>query len=191
MSSDAPRAIDVDGQGLRIAVVAARYNARFVDALLENVLKTLDKGGVQAEDVETIRVPGSFEVPYAVSMLANSAQYDCIIALGVVIAGATNHHDIIAYTTAEAFITASREYETPIINGIVTVNSEAEAEERCSGRLNRGKEFGQAALEMAALKVELVERLDEVALLMDDDLEMEEGDGWTDYLEDDEEPWKS
>lgn len=191
MSTDAPEALSYGGKELHFGVVAARYNSRFVDALLANVVKTLGKAGVPTEGIEIVRVPGSLEVPYVVSMLAGTGQFDCIVALGVVIAGATSHHDIIASTTAEAFITTSRELETPIINGIVTVNSEEEAKERCTGKLNRGKEFGLAALEMAALKVELVQLVDDIAILTDEGLGLEEGEEWSDFLEDDEEPWKS
>jgi len=186
MSRDNPHPMHVDGSGLRFAIVAARYNQRHVDDLLEQVLRTLDASGVAAEDVETLRVPGSNEVPYAAGMLAKTLEFDCVIALGLVMAGATSHHDVIAQSTAFLLQQIGMQSEVPVINGIVVVNSEEQARERCSGALNRGREFAAAALEMADIKRRLVQRLDALDAQAAADDAM-----WDDlFEEDDEEPWK-
>lgn len=192
MSADSPEALVIDGNGLRFGIVAARFNKRYVDALLERVLRTLDEYSVQPEDVETIRVPGSFELPYVVNMLAAREEFDCIIALGVVIAGATSHHELIGHTTAKAFIDISRQSQIPVINGILTVNTEEQAEERSLGALDRGREFAQAAVEMADLGRRLSQQLEEAfgldgaeqwPFLFDEDDDDED--------DDEDQPWKS
>ncbi|MDP0499398.1 MAG: 6,7-dimethyl-8-ribityllumazine synthase [Verrucomicrobiota bacterium JB022] len=162
MSEDFPNAALIDGAGLRFGIVAARFNQRHVDDLLVQALDALDRAGVAAEDIETVRVPGSQEVPYAAAMLAKTYEFDCIIALGIVIAGGTSHHEIIAECTAQALQRVAIDTEIPVINGIVTVNNEAQAVERSAGPTGRGRAFGEAALQMADVKRRLVGRLDEI-----------------------------
>ncbi len=191
MSSDPLESLGVDGSGLRIGIVAARYNRRHVDALLDQVLRTLDEAHVAEVDIETLRAPGAFETPYLAGMLATSGEFDAVIVLAVVIAGDTDHHEVIAYSTAEALLRISRETEIPVINGIITVNTVQQAEQRCIGALNRGREFALAALEMADLKVQLVRRLDEI-FKQDEQQPAADKDDWDVFFdEDDEEPWKS
>jgi 6,7-dimethyl-8-ribityllumazine synthase len=95
------------------------------------------------------RVPGAAELPFAACLLADANDYDAIIVLGVVIAGDTNHHEIIGDSTAQALLDLSITKKTPMINGILVVNNLAQAEARAGEAINRGKEFAQAALEMA------------------------------------------
>lgn len=192
MSTDRPKDFSIDAAGLRFGIVAARFNPQRVNDLLERVLSTLDGAGVLMEDIETIRVPGSHEVPYVCSMLAKTEEFDAIIGLGLVLAGKTNHHDVIAYSSAHAFQRMAMDYEIPIINGILVVENDQQAEERCSGEINRGREFALAAMEMADLRRRLSERLDVHKLFGDDDLEDLFGD--VDFeLEDDDDSdrWKS
>ncbi len=191
MSQDHPDFTRIDPQGMRFAIVAACYNQRQVDTLLGRVLETLHEAGVAADAIETIRVPGSNEVPYAAHMLAETGEFDCLIALGVVVAGETSHHEVIAYTTAQALMRAGTESEVPIINGIITANSPREVEARCGGQIDRGREFALAALKMAAVKSSLEGRIDsgfEEMKCSDfeclKDLENEDPD-------DDQPPWRS
>ncbi len=172
MSQDRPDIPEVDGSDLYFCIVAARYNAEFVDALVERAVATLRASRVREGNITVMRVPGSNELPYAVYMQALSRQYDCVIALGVVIAGDTSHHDVIAFGTAQAFHGIGAQTEVPIINGIITVNSREQAEVRCMGEHDRGAEFAHAALEMAWHKLRLVETLDEI----EDELGEEEDD---------------
>ncbi len=160
MSLNQPEDLEIDAAGLRFGIVAARFNETFVNALLERCIGVLAKVGVAPEDIEVARVPGSNEIPYAVAMLAKSNQFDAVIGLGLVIAGETPHHAVIADSTGAALQRIGIDTEIPVINGIVVVHNEEQAEARCLGNLNRGREFGRAALEMAALKVSLVARLD-------------------------------
>lgn len=195
MSTDPLESIGVDAAGLRFGIVAARFNRRYVDALLDKVLRTLDEEGAAEADIETLRTPGAFETPYVAGMLAASGEFDAIIVLAVVVAGDTNHHEVLADSTAEALLRIARESETPVINGIITVNTEQQAEARCMGALNRGREFALAAIEMADLKTQLVRRLDDIfSALEKQKAEDETWDAFFEDIDDDdeeEEPWKS
>lgn len=135
---------------LSIAIVAARYNTILVEALIENTLNTLKESDIEPICLE--RVPGSAELPYAASLIEKSHSLDGIIALGVIIAGETDHHSVIAYSGAQALNQISTEKNIPIINGVIVTNSQKEAEDRCGSKVNRGREFALAAIEMAQLK---------------------------------------
>jgi len=148
MSLDTPSFKRIDGSGFRFGIVAARYNEALVDSLLSAASDVLQAAGAQAPQVE--RVPGSAELPLAASLMAKSGQFDAIIAIGLVIAGDTNHHNIIGDSTATAFHNIGIENDLPIINGIIVVNNQEQAEARAGTTINRGKEFAEAALEMAA-----------------------------------------
>ena len=137
-------------EGLSIAIVAARYNTALVDALIEHTVKELKVSGIEAINLE--RVPGSAELPYSASLIEKNHAVDAIIILGVVIAGSTDHHSVIAYSSAQAINQISLEKNIPIINGIIVTNSQQEAQDRCGSKINRGKEFALAAIEMAQLK---------------------------------------
>lgn len=162
MSEQAPKFQNVAGAGIRIGIVAARFNQPLVDSLLEHVLGTCRACGVEAEDLEVYRTPGAHELPYAVGMLAKSGDFDAVVALGVVIAGETKHHDVLAHTTAQSLQAIALDTEVPVINGILTTETEAQAVARSRGRGSRGPEFAQAALEMAELQRLLAQRLDEL-----------------------------
>lgn len=98
------------------------------------------------------RVPGSNELPVAAQLLARSGHYDVIVALGVLIRGDTIHYELIADAATQALQRVALESATPVINGVVVAENQAQAEARCRGPINRGAEFARAALEMAALK---------------------------------------
>ncbi len=162
MSKNPPETSPIDGADFFIGVVASRYNGELVDALLERTLKTLKEHGVRERNIEVLRVPGANELPYAAHMLAAMGELDCLIALGVVVAGETTHHEVISYGTAYALHSVAMQSEIPVINGILTVSSLEQAAERITGARDRGAEFARAALQMAWHKLKLVERLDAI-----------------------------
>jgi 6,7-dimethyl-8-ribityllumazine synthase len=147
MSLDIPTAQEIDGNGLRIAVLASRYNEALVDSLVNHACAVIKRSGAASPTLD--RVPGAAELPFAAATLAKQGHFDAIICIGVVIAGDTNHHEIIGESTAAALLDVSISQEIPVINGILVVNSLAQAEARAGESINRGKEFAQAALEMA------------------------------------------
>jgi 6,7-dimethyl-8-ribityllumazine synthase len=152
MSLDAPSPLTVSGADFRIGIVAARFNAALVDALVARAHGRLGSAGVQAAAIEMIRVPGSHEIPWAAQQLAASGRFDAVITLGVLIAGDTNHHEMVGDAVAAALMRVSLDTRIPVINGVIVVNNMAQAEARTTGSMDRGSEFANAALEMAALK---------------------------------------
>ena len=155
MSLSAPLPLSVNGAGLRIGIVAARFNPSLVDGLLARTLESLLTAGVSETEIGVVRVPGSHEVPWAAQALALGDKYDCVIGLGVLIAGDTNHHEMVGAAVSDALLRVALETRVPVINGVLVVNSLAQAEARCTGKINRGAEFAAAALEMAVLKGKL------------------------------------
>jgi 6,7-dimethyl-8-ribityllumazine synthase len=150
MSLDVPNLQSIVGSDFRFAVVAASYNQRLVDALVERAVSTLEAAGAAAPSLD--RVPGSAELPYAASLIAATGEVDAIIAIGVVIAGDTSHHQIIGDSTAAALQHLGLQCGLPIINGILVVENQEQAEARAGETLNRGKEFAEAALAMAQFR---------------------------------------
>jgi len=152
MSFDNPDSLDLKGADKTFSIVAARFNRELIDGLLERTIDTLLEANVTRDNIKVVRVPGSNEIPYMAGMLASSDEFDCVICLGVVVAGETRHHEVIATSTASALQVIGLELEIPIINGIIVANTLEDARARTVGAINRGREFAQAALEMAAHK---------------------------------------
>ena len=100
-------------------------------------------------------MPGSHEVPWGAQQFATSGRFDAVITLGVLIAGDTNHHEMVGDAVAAALMRVSLDSRVPVINGVIVVNNLAQAEARTTGSIDRGAEFAAAALEMAALKKSL------------------------------------
>jgi len=152
MSLASPQAQAIDGARFRLAVVAARFNPTLVDGLLARLQAGLQAAGVKAERIATHRVPGSHEVPWAVGQLAATRRFDCVVALGVLIGGDTNHHEMVGDSVSHALQRVALDHGTPVINGVIVANTLAQARARTVGGIDRGAEFARAALEMAALK---------------------------------------
>jgi len=163
MSQDSPSFTFDENGDYAIGIVASQFNQRYVESLLSAVLDELDERGLSEHDLRLIRVPGAGEIPYAVNLLAESGQFDAVIALGCIIAGDTQHDEVLAHSTAASLQNIGLITHVPVINGIVHVETEEQAKVRCMGKTNRGKEFAQGALVMAELK-------QDVADVMDDDL---------------------
>jgi 6,7-dimethyl-8-ribityllumazine synthase len=152
MSLAAPEQRSINGAELRLGIAAARFNPELVEGLLTHVTETLRAAGVKDANLAVMRVPGSHEVPWAAHTLATGSQSDCVIALGVLVAGDTNHHEMVGESVSHALQRIAIDTRTPVINGVIVANSTEQARARCIGAINRGAEFAQAALEMAALR---------------------------------------
>jgi len=151
MSRQAHPELPIQGAPFTFGIVAARYNAALVDALLHTVFEQLTAAGVKEKRIRLVRVPGSHEVPWAAQALA-AMEFDCVIALGVLIGGDTHHHELVGTSVSHALQQVALATRTPVINGVIVADTLDQAEERCLGTINRGAEFARAALEMAALK---------------------------------------
>ncbi|MGF1448147.1 MAG: 6,7-dimethyl-8-ribityllumazine synthase [Opitutales bacterium] len=160
MSSATPDFGELNGSDLVIGVVTAAYNPELTDGLLARVQAVLREHRVAPDNIDLRRVPGSAELPYAANMLATSGEYDCVIVLGVVIAGDTPHHMIIAQSTASALQQIALATQVPTINGIIVTENEDQARARVLGDIDRGAEFARAGLVMAREKVDLCEFLE-------------------------------
>ena len=154
MSLASPTAQAISGAAFRVGFVAARFNESLVDALLARAQVALGLAGVKAKNVLVVRVPGSHEVPWAAQQLAARGKRDVVIALGVLIGGDTNHHEMVGQSVSHALQRVALKTGVPIINGVIVADTLAQARARCAGPINRGTEFAHAALAMAALKQE-------------------------------------
>lgn len=152
MSLSVPQSQSVNGATFQVGIAASRFNEKLVDALLERAISVLDAAGVKPKNITTVRVPGSHEIPWAAQELASRKRCDVVIALGVLIGGDTNHHEMVGQSVSAALQTITLNQRVPVINGVIVANTLAQARARCTGKINRGAEFAQGALEMAALK---------------------------------------
>lgn len=142
--------------GLRIAVVVSRYNDFVTDRLQAGALAALTHSGVAESDVTVIKVPGSFEIPFAAQQAAASGGFDAVVCLGCLIRGATAHFEYIAAAAAHGITAAAAATGVPIAFGVLTTNSVEEAIERAGeGPANKGWEAALAAVEMATVTRQL------------------------------------
>ncbi|MCZ6675058.1 MAG: 6,7-dimethyl-8-ribityllumazine synthase [Verrucomicrobia bacterium] len=154
MSTFKPDYDPIDGSPYSFGIVCSRFNPEAVDALLKNTLATLSESGVEEKNIRVMRVPGSNEVPWGVQVLASSGQFDCCIGLGVLLRGGTVHFEVVAQSASDGLQKVALNELIPVINGIVVADTIEQALERTRGEINRGREFGEAALQMAQLKQE-------------------------------------
>ena len=140
-------------EGARFAIVASKYNARYVDGMLRAAKQTLLINGVGAKNLKVFRVPGAFETPVVVAKLAareGDERFNAIIGLGVILQGATSHAEHIGMAVTQAFASTQITYHVPIIHEVLVFTDPEQARERClSKEHNRGTEAANTALEMS------------------------------------------
>lgn len=156
MSDCSPEIRGVASPKDTVFIVASLFNQEWVDLLLESCRDRLVKRGFRADRIFSIRVPGAFEIPWALDRGIQHYQPSVAVGLGVVIQGDTSHHHVLEMTTATELLRISRDSGCPVVNGIITTGTLEQAKERCQPeRMNRGSEFADAALALAALNRQL------------------------------------
>jgi 6,7-dimethyl-8-ribityllumazine synthase len=141
-----------DARPWRVAIVAARFNAALVDQLIEGATRRWRAHGGDAAQLIVQRVPGAFELPLAALKFAASGDYHAVIALGCVIRGDTPHFEYVAGECARGLMDAGLATGIPVVFGVLTTETQAQAEERADvRRMNKGAESLDAALEMIEL----------------------------------------
>jgi 6,7-dimethyl-8-ribityllumazine synthase len=142
----------LDATGLRIGIVAGRFNDFIVARLIEGAVDALVRHGVSPADIEIVRVPGAFEMPLALQRLAQGRRHDALVALGCVIRGATPHFDYVSGEASRGIAQASLAHELPIGFGLLTVDTIEQAIERAGTKAgNKGVDAALSAIEMATL----------------------------------------
>ena len=145
----------VKKNGGRFAIVASKYNARDVDAMLRAATAVLKKGG--AKEIQIIRVPGAFEIPIVAARLASASPApSAIICLGIILRGATTHAQTISEVVSHGLGALAVQTQVPIIHEVLLLENEQQARERCLSKThNRGAEAALTAIEMSALMARL------------------------------------
>jgi 6,7-dimethyl-8-ribityllumazine synthase len=142
----------LDGEGLSIGIVRARFNDPITRALESACHDELLALGVQAHDIRSVTVPGALEVPVALDALARSGDFDALVALGCVIRGETYHFELVANESGAGVTRVSLDHQIPVANAILTVENEEQARARID---EKGRDAARVAVEMALLLEEL------------------------------------
>jgi 6,7-dimethyl-8-ribityllumazine synthase len=140
----------------RFAVVAAKFNAEIVDALLAGALDGFSKHGVSADRIDVVRVPGAFELPLVAQRLGKSGKYAAVVCLGAVIKGDTDHYEYVCRAATDGVTQAALSCGIPLIFGVLTCATEDQALARAGGKEgNKGFDSAVTAIEMASLMKKL------------------------------------
>ncbi|SFR81122.1 6,7-dimethyl-8-ribityllumazine synthase [Anaeromicropila populeti] len=139
-------------EGLKIGIVAARFNEFIVSKLIGGALDGLKRHNVADEDIELVWVPGAFEIPLLAQNMANSKKYDAVICLGAVIRGSTTHYDYVCSEVSKGIAAASMASNIPVIFGVLTTENIEQAIERAGTKAgNKGYDCALSAIEMGNL----------------------------------------
>jgi len=150
--SDKGQSTRLDGRGLRVGIVQARFNDELTTALAQACRAELNRLGVQDADIRHVTVPGALEVPVALQAMAVSGRFDALVALGCIIRGETYHFELVANESGAGVTRLTLDHRLPIANAILTVENEEQAWTRAE---EKGRDAGTVAVEMAQLLKEL------------------------------------
>ncbi|MBU1228528.1 MAG: 6,7-dimethyl-8-ribityllumazine synthase [Proteobacteria bacterium] len=146
----------LDAKGLKVAILASRFNDFIVDKLVGGAVDALTRHGASREDITLVKIPGAFEMPLVAQRLAASKQYDGLVCLGAVIRGATPHFDFVANECAKGLAQVSMEHNIPLGFGVLTTDNLEQAIERAGSKAgNKGVDAAMAMLETARVLAQL------------------------------------
>ncbi len=146
--ADQGQSAALDGEGLRIGIVRARFNDALTGALAEACLTELAALGVAARHIRQVTVPGALEIPVALKALAETEDFDALIALGCIVRGETYHFELVANESGAGVTRVALDHLLPVANAILTVENEAQAWARAE---DKGRDAARVAVEMANL----------------------------------------
>jgi 6,7-dimethyl-8-ribityllumazine synthase len=142
----------LNAKGFRFGLVVSRYNNFITERLLEGALDALARHGAKEENLEIVRVPGSFEIPLLAKRMASSDRYDAVICLGALIRGGTIHFDVLSAEVTKGVAQAALETGIPITFGVITTDTLEQAIERAGTKMgNKGWEAAESAIELVNL----------------------------------------
>ena len=143
---------DLNGEGLHVGIVRARFNEAIGQAALDACLSELAELGVDERDVMVVSVPGALEIGVALAQMADSGEFDALVALGAVVRGETYHFEVVSNESAAAISRVALETGIPVANGVLTTDTDEQAESRAA---EKGRDCARAAVEMANLMAAL------------------------------------
>ncbi len=139
-------------KGMRVGIIASRFNSFIVEKLLEGAVDGLIRHGVEEDDIDAVWVPGAFEIPLIAKKLADSGRYDAIICVGAVIRGSTTHYELVVNETAKGIAQAGINSGVPVMFGVITTENIEQAIERSGSKAgNKGYDCALGAIEMVNL----------------------------------------
>jgi len=142
----------LDGKDCRVGVIKTRWNKEIIDSLSDGIKTTLADLNVEEDNIFETEVPGAFELPMAAKFLAMSGTVDAIICVGCLIKGDTQHFEYISQAASSGIMSVGLQTSTPVVFGVLTVNTEEQAKVRATGEDNHGISWAQTAVEMALLR---------------------------------------
>ena len=146
----------VVAEGIKVGIVASRFNEFIVSKLVSGAMDGLTRHDVAEEDIDVAWVPGAFELPVVAKKMAESGKYDAVIVLGAVIRGATSHYDVVCYDLAKGMAAVSLSTGLPVMFGVVTTDTIQQAVERAGTKAgNKGYDCALGAIEMVNLLKQL------------------------------------
>ncbi|NKB82640.1 MAG: 6,7-dimethyl-8-ribityllumazine synthase [Nitrospirales bacterium] len=141
-----------EAKDCRFGIVVSRFNELVTSKLLASSIETLQEAGAHEKDIEVVKVPGAFEIPFMARQLAQSRRFDAIICIGAIIRGDTPHFDYICTETSRGIAQAGWDFGIPVIFGVLTTNTVEQAVERTEvPDMNRGISAARSAIEMVSL----------------------------------------
>lgn len=146
----------VVAEGMKVGIVASRFNSFIVQKLLDGAVDGLVRHGVTEEDITAAWVPGAFELPIVAKQMAESGKYDAVICVGAVIRGSTSHYELVCNEVAKGIAQVSMQTGVPVLFGVITTENIEQAIERAGSKAgNKGYDCALSVIEMVNLKKQL------------------------------------
>lgn len=148
-SSKPELATEYDFEGMRVAIISAKWNAEFNNMMTDSAKNALRQAGLESDYLDTYEVPGAYEIPFFAQELINTDEYDAVICFATIIRGATRHFEIVADESARGLMRIMLDTNVPIINGILACETEEQADQRSNpAKEDKGREMALTLIDM-------------------------------------------